>query len=265
LEPVLHIGALMVYGLPGALLAQLRRPNPLNWLNPFHWQRLILENGFAPILTRADESYSQIKASLLRDAYGTVLEVGAGAGHSLKYYDAAKVERLYVLEPSAALRRQLCAAVARAGLVAQTRVVAAGIDADARATLVRAGVAPASIDTIVLVQVLCSIADPRAHLEFLLSLLKPGGQILLFEHVASHHARTRTLQNLWTPFWRLHFGGCELNRDSANWIRQLGGWDRVDIQRPQAEVSIPTSYHIQPFPSDPPPHISLLPYTHRAI
>ncbi|PWY98271.1 hypothetical protein BCV70DRAFT_202052 [Testicularia cyperi] len=237
LEPIMINAMLLFNGLPGAVCDQIRHPNPINLINPFHWQSLILTHGFAPILSTSNLIYSNIKRPVLQQAYGKTLEVGAGSGENIAYYNPQKIERLVCMEPYAPLRVQLEKSLDAAGLVHKTTVVPLGLELSSRPQLLAAGLEPGSFDTIVLVQVLCSVQSPKDHLEFLQSLLKPGGQILLFEHIASKHQPARLLQNIWTPFWRSAFGGCELNRDSADWVRNLGGWEYVDIKRPAVETT----------------------------
>ncbi len=164
------------------------------------------------------------------------MEIGAGAGDSVGHYDTEKIERLFCLEPYEPLRKQLSAKLVKVGLEKKSTVIPVGLDKQSRHALLQAGIEPESLDTIVLFQVLCSIPEPKAHLEFLQSLLKPGGQIILFEHVGSKHALARIIQTIWTPIWKFNFGGCELNRDSGDWLRDIGGWKQVDIKRPVNEV-----------------------------
>lgn len=237
MQPMSITVLLYVCGLPGAVWSQVRHPSLFNLVNPFAWQRLVLANGFTSVLRVSNEIYVNVKRPVIAAAYGKVLEVGAGSGESAAYYNIDKIERLYCLEPFEPLRTQLAVNLDRAGLTHKTTIIPGGIDKSSRPLLLTAGIEPASLDTIVLVQVLCSIAEPTSHLSFLQSLLKPGGQILLFEHIGSKHKPARTLQNLITPLWRSQYGGCELNRDSADWLRNLGGWSEVEVQRPVSEVS----------------------------
>lgn len=243
LMPLLITIKLYVSGFPGALLEQLRHPQPLNLINPLRWKSLIFAHGFGSVLATSDEMYRNIKQPLLHSAYGRILEVGAGAGDSVGHYDASKIERLFCLEPYEPLRRQLVAKLERLDLTKKSTVIPVGLNKSDRHALLQAGIEPESLDTIVLFQVLCSIEDPKSHLDFLQRLLKPGGQIILFEHVASKHTVARTIQNIWTPVWKFNFGGCELNRDSGDWLRDLGGWKTVDIKRPVHEVGCQPPCH----------------------
>lgn len=237
LAPLLVAIKLYICGFPGALVEQLRHPSLINLVNPFHWKNLIFSHGFPIILRDSDQGWKHIKQPLLHSAYGKILEVGAGAGDSVGHYDTNKIERLFCMEPYEPLRRQLSAKLDKLNLTKKSTVIPVGLDKTSRAVLLQAGIEPESLDTIVLFQVLCSIPEPKAHLEFLQSLLKPGGQIILFEHVGSKHALARSIQTVLTPIWRFNFGGCELNRDSGDWLKAIGGWKEVDIQRPVAETT----------------------------
>ncbi|UTT90991.1 hypothetical protein NDA17_005913 [Ustilago hordei] len=237
LVPYLIITKLYLSGFPRAVFEQLRHPHPLNLINPFHWQKLIFANGFGPVLRASDEMYKNIKQPLLSSAYGRILEIGAGSGDSVGHYDADKIERLFCLEPYEPLRNQLFAKLNKLNLSKKGTVIPVGLDKTSRPALLQAGIEPASLDTIVLFQVMCSIPDPKTHLDFLQSLLKPGGQIILFEHVGSKHTLARIIQTVWTPIWSRNFGGCELTRDSGDWLRDIGGWKAIDIKRPVHETT----------------------------
>eukprot|EP01117_Protostelium_nocturnum_P017490 TRINITY_DN711_c0_g1_i1.p1 TRINITY_DN711_c0_g1~~TRINITY_DN711_c0_g1_i1.p1 ORF type:complete len:281 (-),score=64.16 TRINITY_DN711_c0_g1_i1:70-912(-) len=234
LEPFLLVLTLLYYGVPGAIREQFSNPS-LHLLNPFRWKALILSNGFGPILAGANKLYQNIKGPLLKNAYGTVLEVGAGSGETVMYYDNEKIKHLFCLEPYAPLQAKLAAAIAKKGLNDKATIVPSGLQS--RVQLNKSGITPGTIDTIVLVQVLCSIPEPKSHLEYLQSLLKPGGQILLFEHVASKHATARKMQDVLTVPWGFTFGGCCMNRDSADWLKDIGGWKEAKIERPVEECS----------------------------
>ena len=63
------------------------------------------------------------------------------------------------------------------------KIVPCGIDDVAE--LEKHGLVPNSIDTVLSVQVLCSVPDPSETLRRLYTLLKPGGQLIVYEHVKS--------------------------------------------------------------------------------
>jgi ubiquinone/menaquinone biosynthesis C-methylase UbiE len=89
---------------------------------------------------------------------------------------------------------------------------------------------------------LCSIPDPQNTISAIYNLLKPGGQLLLLEHIASNYWFTRMVQTFYTKFgWKFVLDGCEANRDTLRWIleaaRRSGGlgWEKVELKHPLAE------------------------------
>jgi hypothetical protein len=87
------------------------------------------------------------------------------------------------------------------------------------------------------VQVLCSIPDQEKHLPYLQSLLKQGGQLLLFEHVAADDRLTNMIQNIYNPIWTVLSMGCNVNRHSGDMVRKLGGWKEISMKIPEGQHS----------------------------
>ncbi|KAI9326422.1 hypothetical protein DFJ73DRAFT_954871 [Zopfochytrium polystomum] len=235
-RPAILLFLMVFYGFLPALGEQFGRGKLGNVLNPFLWGRLILGHGMSVLLAESAKMNQGIKKTLLSLARGRVLEVGAGSGENVKFYEPEEIERLFCLEPFDTLRLKLESNLARSRLESKSTVIPSGLTSD-RSALTTASITPSSIDTIVLVQVLCSIPNPRLHLQYLQTLLKPGGQILLYEHVGSKDPVARTIQRIWNPVWSRCSGGCEIVRDSADWLNELGGWEKVEVQYPVAENS----------------------------
>ena len=72
---------------------------------------------------------------------------------------------------------------------------------------------------------LCTIDDPSAAVARALRILKPGGVLVVLEHVRSPGALGRWQDRL-TPLWRRVAGGCHLNRDTAALLMARGFRDR---------------------------------------
>ncbi|PNH04035.1 Methyltransferase-like protein 7B [Tetrabaena socialis] len=73
-------------------------------------------------------------------------------------------------------------------------------------------------------QVLCSVPSPTAALAELRRVVRPGGALLLVEHVAAGPGRPglALAQRLLSPLQRLLADGCNLDRDTAAAMSQPG-------------------------------------------
>jgi SAM-dependent methyltransferase len=138
----------------------------------------------------------------LETARGRVLEVGSGTGLNLSHYPS--VEAVVALEPDPHMRRR--AAIRSAAIdppfpVEEVAATAEDLPFDDH-----------SFDTVVFCLVLCTVARPRRAVEEARRVLRPGGQLLLLEHVRSPRPAVRWLQHAATPVWRHLAGGCHLDR-----------------------------------------------------
>ena len=80
----------------------------------------------------------------------------------------------------------------------------------------------ATFDTIVGTLVFCSIHDPLAALAELRRVLRPGGRLLLLEHVRGQTPVTRRLTDWLHPLWFAMQGECHLNRETAAAVAAAG-------------------------------------------
>ena len=149
---------------------------------------------------------------LLDGLSGRVIELGAGSGVSFAYYPATVTELLAV-EPEAHLRAMAQEAAAAAPIA--VRVVEGVAD--------RLPAPDASMDAGVVTAVLCSVADPAAALRELARVIRPGGELRFFEHVAARSARLARVQRaLDATVWPRLNGGCHTSRDTEAAIRGAG-------------------------------------------
>ncbi|MBS1886920.1 MAG: class I SAM-dependent methyltransferase [Actinobacteria bacterium] len=174
-----------------------------------------------------------MRAELLAEAHGRVIEIGAGTGVNLDLYGAA-AEDLTLLEPDEHMGARLRSRLAdRApGATPPARLVAAPAEA--------IPFADDTFDTAVATLVLCTVPDPTAAIAELARVLEPGGRLLFIEHVRSDDpGRARWQDRLEKP-WRFLADGCHCNRDTEANLRassfQLDSVDHGKLPKAPAIV-----------------------------
>jgi len=153
------------------------------------------------------------RRELLAGLAGRGLEIGIGTGASLDFYPET-VASLDAIEPEPALR----AVAERAARDVRFPVTVTGGTAEAT------GQPDAAFDFAVCSLVLCSVEDQAAALAEIRRVLKPGGELRFYEHVAADHSLTRSVQRGLdrSGVWPAVSGGCHLARDTAATIADAG-------------------------------------------
>jgi len=190
---------------------------------------------YALLTPAMEQGVGEYRRRLLAGLRGTVVEVGAGDGMNFAHYPP-EVERVVAVEPEPYLRN-----------LARRR--AEGAPVAVEVVNGRAEDLPlddAAVDAAVASLVLCSIADPEAALAELFRVVRPGGQLRVFEHVRAPHPVLARAQRLLDMFWPVIAGGCHTSRDTAAVIRRAGFvFDQLESLRfPNLRVPFPTSPHI---------------------
>lgn len=142
------------------------------------------------------------RAKVVPQARGRVLEVGIGSGLNLPFYDRAKVNKVWGLEPSAEMMKM----AQRAARSLPLEVEFIGLPGE------EIPLEDGSMDTVVLTYTLCTIPDTLVALREMRRVLRPGGELIFCEHGAAPDANVRRLQELVNPVWKRLSGGCNLNR-----------------------------------------------------
>ena len=145
----------------------------------------------------ADGDRQTAVPALVSQASGTVLELGPGLGSQLSRYDTSKITKIYGVEPVVDLHQSLRESIKASGLVDVYEIVPCGIEDTVE--LEKHGLVLGSIDSILSVQVLCSVPDPGETLRRLYALLKPGGQLIVYEHVKSEDVMSSVVQSKSRP------------------------------------------------------------------
>jgi SAM-dependent methyltransferase len=126
-------------------------------------------------------------------AKGTVLEAGPGIGNQLGRFKMEKITHIYGVESNANFEVDIKKRIEEFGLGDKYQFVPCGIeDSD---ILEKYGITANSMDTILCLQVLCSVSDPAIAAKELYRLLKPGGRFIFWEHHQSHDRLTRFVQS----------------------------------------------------------------------
>src|SRR6266704_4664395 len=156
--------------------------------------------------------FDPLRREIVGQAERLVLEVGAGGGQNFPFYDPARVERVEAVEPDEAM------------LVAARRALSA---ASVPITLTRAPVEAlpfpdAHFDTAMATLVFCSVQDPERGLREIWRVLKPGGTLLLLEHVRAQGRRVAWVQDALVPLTTRCMGNCHWNRDTLHTVLETG-------------------------------------------
>ena len=172
------------------------------------------------IQRRPSERDVRCRRRLLDGLAGTVVEVGPGNGPNFPHYPPA-VERVVAVEPEAFLREKAAEAAARSPI----RIDVTAGDAD------HLPLGDGEADAVVLALVLCSVPDQMSALAEARRVLRPGGELRVYEHVVAEHPVARTAQRAaQATFWPRAFGNCHPARDTLSSLR-AAGFDTARIER----------------------------------
>ncbi len=151
------------------------------------------------------------RQALLGQASGLVLDVGAGTGEGFKHTPPT-VRALVALEPDPAMLRQAKPRLHEAGvpvLLVQGRSE-------------RLPFPDATFDTVVACLVLCTVDDLALTVAGIHRVLRPGGRLLLMEHVRADEEALADWQDLLERPWSWLHGGCHPNRRTLEAVEGAG-------------------------------------------
>jgi len=151
------------------------------------------------------------REKVIPDARGVVLELGIGSGLNIPYYNPDRVDHLIGIDPTPnkkALNKALTASVISHDMIFDTAELLTMEDN--------------TIDTVVTTYTFCTIPDLVAAIVEARRVLRPNGQLLFVEHGMAPDASVKKTQDRVNPFWKKIAGGCHLNRDIPNLLRDNG-------------------------------------------
>jgi SAM-dependent methyltransferase len=177
--------------------------------------------------------YSRYRRTALAHATGRLLMVGLGPGTDLKFVPEA-VTSVAAIEPVAAFRRMAFRLALRHGVAADI------VDGTGESIPFPDN----SFNSVHIGLVLCSVDDVAATLREIRRVLRPGGRLVVLEHVRGEGATGR-LQDLVAKPWSWFTAGCEPNRRTVDSIA-AAGFDTTELRSiPRTPVPFPCKPHLQ--------------------
>jgi SAM-dependent methyltransferase len=159
------------------------------------------------------------RRALLASARGVVVDLGSGIGLNLAHL-GPDVTQVHAVEPDPHMVRRLTPNLPPGAVV--HRVGAETLP-----------LPDASVDTVLATLTLCTVQDPAAAVAEIRRVLRPGGQVLVLEHVRSTDPGLAAWQRRLRPAWRWFGAGCDPARDTATTFAaagfDTGGLRRFDV------------------------------------
>ena len=159
----------------------------------------------------------RLREHVVGEAWGKVLEVGAGTGANFPFYKLA--QKIVATEPDPFMLRR-----------AKKRAQTLGLNVEFHQSPAEELPFPdVSFDAVVSTLVLCTVLEPDLALAEIRRVLRPDGFFRFIEHVQADQPPMMRLQNVLTPVWRRLAAGCHLNRRTAESI-EAAGFKMVEVQ-----------------------------------
>lgn len=173
----------------------------------------IYEKYFLPKflnLAMQSPALTKLRAQMVPQATGKVLEVGIGSGLNLPFY--SKGVQVIGVDPSVELQ-EYAREVANESQV-DVDFIAQGCE--------DLPLGSDSIDTAVVTWTFCTIPEPEVALAEIRRVLKPNGKLVFVEHGQAKEANIAKWQDRINPIWKVIGGGCNLNRKPDETIAEQG-------------------------------------------
>lgn len=199
--------------------------------------------------------------ALLASASGIVLELGPGDGRQISNISDKNIKIVYGAEPCKGLHGPLKKTALREGFdvvegkndtaqegARKYQILACGGERDSlrpmlqEVGLLREKSAEPVFDTIVCSKVLCSVTQLEDTLALLYDLLKPGGRMLVCEHIVNRWPQSpkggfigMAIQLCLTTLgWTYVLDGCQLRRETDKVLKMIaqkdGGWAKENLE-----------------------------------
>jgi ubiquinone/menaquinone biosynthesis C-methylase UbiE len=174
------------------------------------YQRLSAFYGVMEAL--AERRYHPWRKQLWSQVNGaSVLEVGVGTGKNMSYYPSGSRITAIDLTPGMLARAEK--QMQRLGLQSRVELRLGDIQS--------LDFPDSSFDTVLATFVFCSVPDPILDLQEMKRVVKPGGKILLLEHMRSSNPALGRIMDWFNPLV-VRMMGANINRQTVDNVRQAG-------------------------------------------
>ncbi|MFL2693545.1 MAG: class I SAM-dependent methyltransferase [Gammaproteobacteria bacterium] len=152
-------------------------------------------------------------------AEGKVLEVGIGSGLNLPFYDKAKIDEIWGLDPSEQLSEMAKQVADEESM--EVKFISSGAE--------DIPLPDNYFDCVLVTYTMCTIPEVQRANQEIRRVLKEDGKMIFCEHGEAPDQNIRKWQNRINPFWGKLAGGCNINRKIPSLI-QDSGFDIIEME-----------------------------------
>ena len=162
-------------------------------------------------------SYQRKKVVPLEE--GKVLEIGIGSGLNLPFYDKAKIDEIWGLDPSEQLSEMAKQVADEESM--EVKFISSGAE--------DIPLPDNYFDCVLVTYTMCTIPEVQRANQEIRRVLKEDGKMIFCEHGEAPDQNIRKWQNRINPFWGKLAGGCNINRKIPSLI-QDSGFDIIEME-----------------------------------
>lgn len=152
-------------------------------------------------------------------AEGKVLEIGIGSGLNLPFYDKAKIDEIWGLDPSEELSEMAKQVADEESM--EVKFISSGAE--------DIPLPDNYFDCVLVTYTMCTIPEVQRANQEIRRVLKENGKMIFCEHGEAPDQNIRKWQNRINPFWGKLAGGCNINRKIPSLI-QDSGFDIIEME-----------------------------------
>ena len=152
-------------------------------------------------------------------AEGKVLEIGIGSGLNLPFYDKAKIDEIWGLDPSEELSEMAKQVADEESL--EVKFISSGAE--------DIPLPDNYFDCVLVTYTMCTIPEVQRANQEIRRVLKEDGKMIFCEHGEAPDQNIRKWQHRINPFWGKLAGGCNINRKIPSLI-QDSGFDIIEME-----------------------------------